>query len=457
LKESLGMAQKRALVVDDSKAARVALKRMLERYDLEVEFAESGEQAIDFLRSQVVDVIFMDHSMPGMDGFEAVSVIKADPRTALIPVMMYTAKEGEVYVGQARALGAVGVLPKDVQPGVLFEMLLKLGLVTDRRAALRRRTAETEEKAAAEREEETERALERQAMGASIQALISRTLQDQHLELRTDILASNRDFARRVAEEIWGRQKAEAELARQAAPPERQTGWGVAATLLVLAVVPLALLFLFYSEAAEQRDAALADNAQLRSTVAAQAETLDTLQFQLERGVGPGQGELESRYQALIAGMEWAANEDNRFGFAELPFDDARVEQLAELLARLAGAGFDGAVRLEAHLGEFCMKVDEAGGYRLADPEIPVGECDLIGNPLAENPGQGNGQSAAFTQFLANAPMLSRTGIDLTVLIHGSRDSERRYTFPPDVSTAGEWNRIAALNNRVELSLLPRR
>jgi hypothetical protein len=103
------------------------------------------------------------------------------------------------------------------------------------------------------------------------------------------------------------------------------------------------------------------------------------------------------------------------------------------------------------------MTVDEAGGYRLADPEIPVGECDLIGNPLAENPGQGNGQSAAFTQFLANAPMLSRTGIDLTVLIHGSRDSERRYTFPPDVSTAGEWNRIAALNNRVELSLLPRR
>jgi CheY-like chemotaxis protein len=451
------MAQKRALVVDDSKAARVALKRMLERYDLEVEFAESGEQAIDFLRNQVVDVIFMDHSMPGMDGFEAVSAIKADPRTALIPVMMYTAKEGEVYVGQARALGAVGVLPKDVQPGVLFEMLLKLGLVKDRRAALRRRTAEAEEKAAAEREEETERALERQAMGASIQALISRTLQDQHLELRTDILASNRDFARRVAEEIWGRQKAEAELARQAAPPERQTGWGVVATLLVLAIVPLALLFLLFSEAAEQRDAALADNAQLRSTVAEQAETLDTLQFQLERGVGPGQGELESRYQALIAGMEWAANEDNRFGFAELPFDDARVEQLAELLARLAGVGFDGAVRLEAHLGEFCMTVDEAGGYRLADPAIPVGECDLIGHPLAENPGQGNGQSATFTQFLANAPMLSRTGIDLTVLIHGSRDSERRYTFPPDVSTAGEWNRIAGLNNRVEISLLPRR
>lgn len=450
------MAEKRALVVDDSKAARVALKRMLERYDLEVEFAESGEQAIEFMRHQVVDVIFMDHSMPGMDGFEAVSLLKADPRTALVPVMMYTAKEGEVYVGQARALGAVGVLPKDVQPGVLFEMLLKLGLVQDRRAALRRRTAAAQEKSAAEREEETERALERQAMGASIQALITRTLQDQHLELRTDILASNRDFARRVAEEIWGRQRAEAELAPQA-PPERPIGWGMVALLLLLAVVPLALLFVLFSQAAAQRDQALADNAELRATMAEQAGTLESLQFNLERGIAPGQAETDGRYRGLVAGMEWAANEDSRFGFAELPFDDARVEQLAELLARLAAVGFDGAIRLEAHLGEFCMTVDEAGSYRLADPDTPLGECDLIGNPLAEGAGQGNGQSEAFKQFLANAPMLSRTGIDLTVLTHGSRDSERRYPYPPEISTAGEWNRIAARNNRVETSLLPRR
>jgi len=451
------MAQKRALVVDDSKAARVALKRMLERYDLEVEFAESGEQAIDFLRSQVVDVIFMDHSMPGMDGFEAVSLIKADPRTALIPVMMYTAKEGEVYVGQARALGAVGVLPKDVQPGVLFEMLLKLGLVQDRRTALRRHTTDTAQKTEAEREEETERALERQAMGASIQALISRTLQDQHLELRTDVLASNRDFARRVAEEIWGRQKAEAELALQAAPQEKPIGWAVVAALLVLAVVPLLLLFMMFSQAAAQRDQALAENTQLRSTLAEQAGVLDSLEFQAERGIGPGPAEMEGRYRALIAGIEWAANEDSRFDFAELPFDDDRVEQLAELLARLAAVGFDGAIRLEAHLGEFCMTVDGAGRYRLADPAMPVGECDLIGNPLAEDAGEGNGQSEAFTQFLANAPMLSRTGIDLTVLTHSRRDSQRRYPYPTAVSTAGEWNRVAARNNRVETSLLPRR
>ena len=54
--------------------------------------------------------------MPGMDGFQAVQAIKNNPRTAMIPILMYTSQEGELYLGQARALGAVGVLPKSVAP-----------------------------------------------------------------------------------------------------------------------------------------------------------------------------------------------------------------------------------------------------------------------------------------------------------------------------------------------------
>mgnify|MGYP001024877640 FL=1 len=452
------MAQKRALVVDDSRAARVALQRMLERYDLHVDFAESGEAAIDFLKHQVVDVIFMDHSMPGMDGFEAVSAIKGDPRTALIPVMMYTAKEGEVYVGQARALGAVGALPKDVQPGVLFEMLHKLGLVKDRRAGARRRTAEAKAEAKAASETETERALERQALGASIQALITRTLQDQHLELRTDVLASNRDFARRVADEIWGRQKAEAELARQEAEAgQPRAHWGMLATLVVLAVVPIALLFLLFIQASQQRDEALADNARLRQTITTQSESLDRLQQDGPLGPRTARGsEADADYRVLVGALGWAASQDTRFGFGELPFDDRRLEQVTELLARLTAAGFDGSVRIDAHLGEFCMRVDETGRYRLADPTTPLSACEVVGNPLAEAM-PAAAQSSAFQEFLAAAPMLSRGGIDLDVVLRGSRDSQRLYDFPPDITTAGEWNAIAARNNRVEFSLFPRR
>ena len=110
------MTAKRALIVDDSKSARVVLSRMLQKYGIEVDTAESAEAAIDYLVHQSPDVIFMDHLMPGMDGFQAVQAIKNNPRTATIPIMMYTSQEGELYVGQARALGAVGVLPKLVKP-----------------------------------------------------------------------------------------------------------------------------------------------------------------------------------------------------------------------------------------------------------------------------------------------------------------------------------------------------
>ena len=66
---------KTALIVDDSKSARVVLKRVLETHDLDVDTTESAEEALDYLIGNRPDVIFMDHLMPGMDGFEAVSAI----------------------------------------------------------------------------------------------------------------------------------------------------------------------------------------------------------------------------------------------------------------------------------------------------------------------------------------------------------------------------------------------
>src|SRR5271167_1509336 len=127
------MARKRALVVDDSKSARVILSRMLEKYDIEVDMAESAEQAIEYLQHDRPDAIFMDHLMPGMDGLEAVQAIKGNPQTAMIPIMMYTSQEGELYVGQARALGAMGVLPKQVRPVDVSKVLYELHLLPDRR------------------------------------------------------------------------------------------------------------------------------------------------------------------------------------------------------------------------------------------------------------------------------------------------------------------------------------
>lgn len=451
------MALKRALVVDDSKSARVALQRLLEQHGIAVSFAESGEEAIDFLKHQAVDVIFMDHSMPGMDGFEAVSAIKADPRTAMIPVMMYTAKEGEVYVGQARALGAVGVLPKQVQPGVLFEMLLKLGLVKERRAGTRRRSSDGERraKAAAPATDQAELLLERQALGMSIQALITRILQDQHLELRSDVLASNRDFARRVAEEIHARQQAEAELAQVEAPrPKGLNGLGVGLGLLV-GLLPALVLYVFYAQAAGERDAARAENAQLAATAQQQSTLLETLRGELSASRDDEQFTADSRQLAIVDALQWAANQGNDLDYDEIPFGDARIDSLRDLLERLTAIGFTGTVQLESHLGEFCLGDDGAGGYRLAPPDTALADCALVGHPLGGSTALRERLSVGFANFLATSPLLDDTGIAVRLVAHGSRDSTRRYAFPLDLRTAGDWNRIATLNNRVEFALIP--
>jgi CheY-like chemotaxis protein len=127
------MSAKRALVVDDSKSARMFLSRILERHEIAVDAAESAEQAIEYLARHKPDVIFMDHMMPGMDGFQAVQTIKNNPRTSSIPILMYTSQEGDLYLGQARALGAEGVLPKQIKQADVTRMLYQLRLVSDRR------------------------------------------------------------------------------------------------------------------------------------------------------------------------------------------------------------------------------------------------------------------------------------------------------------------------------------
>jgi CheY-like chemotaxis protein len=127
------MSAKRALVVDDSKSARLFLSRILERHEITVDAAETAEQAIEYLARTRPDVIFMDHMMPGMDGFQAVQTIKNNPRTSSIPILMYTSQEGDLYLGQARALGAEGVLPKQIKQADVTRMLYQLRLVADRR------------------------------------------------------------------------------------------------------------------------------------------------------------------------------------------------------------------------------------------------------------------------------------------------------------------------------------
>jgi CheY-like chemotaxis protein len=117
------MTQKNILLVDDSKSARYALRLLLQKQGFEVDMADSAELALEMLKSKKPDAIFMDHMMPGMDGFEATELIKGNPATTHIPVVMCTSNDQDEYVRQAKSMGSLGILPKPATPAKLVEML----------------------------------------------------------------------------------------------------------------------------------------------------------------------------------------------------------------------------------------------------------------------------------------------------------------------------------------------
>lgn len=117
---------KTALVVDDSKSARFALRKFLEGFNYQVETAENANEAYAALTRGLPDVVFMDHIMPGVDGFEALRTIKADAQMAGVPVVICSSNEGEAFVTEAHARGASGVLQKPPSPEQIAGVLANL-------------------------------------------------------------------------------------------------------------------------------------------------------------------------------------------------------------------------------------------------------------------------------------------------------------------------------------------
>ncbi|MDX1482698.1 MAG: response regulator [Woeseiaceae bacterium] len=434
---------KRALVVDDSKIARVALKKQLEEYEIAVETADSGEEALEFLKHDYVDVIFMDHVMPGMDGLTAVRELKGNPRTATIPVMMYTSKEGEVYVSQARALGAVDVLPKQVQPGVLYGMLIKLGLVRDRRKA------SNDEGDGGSRNGADAGA--DQALGTPLPELLARIIADQYSVMRSDLLTTQRNFAKYVADEVFERQRVEREVEESKAPAQPfivQHALPLLTALLALTTIVFAALFV--DARIDRNDGSApttaADAARSAGSVATNPAAADAAAADVEA--------IMADRRNLLDTLAWTLNQTGIVGFGGVPFNGARAEQIVTLTSQLASAGFEGTLRVESHLGEFCLDVDANGNYLLADPATPVADCAMIGHPLDASSSLAERQTPGFAAAIEDARLAVSPAIRLEVVANDRMSSVPLVPYPPLPVLAGDWNQVATRNNRVEFTLI---
>lgn len=104
--------QKTALVIDDSKSVRFALGRLLESLGYIPAYADCADAGYKALSQQLPEVIFLDHIMPGVDGFAALKSIKSNPRTASVPVIICSSNDSADYIASANARGASTVLHK---------------------------------------------------------------------------------------------------------------------------------------------------------------------------------------------------------------------------------------------------------------------------------------------------------------------------------------------------------
>jgi CheY-like chemotaxis protein len=425
---------KRALIVDDSKSARLSLARILQKHAIEVDTAESAELAIEYLATHRPDAIFMDHMMAGMDGLQAVQIIKNNPRTATIPIMMYTSQEGELYVGQARALGAIGVMPKQVKPADVTKVLYQLNLAVDRRSSDQTSFRPVELVGAANDD---------QHHGSTYPSLHAEgTVREQLLELRRTVLSGFDSQGDRLLADM--RTVLQEQHPRSAAvdPQPPRSAWlpwllvaGLAGACAVLAGV--------YSAQGSRLSAVETELAQLKAVPLPSAAAPPDLAPDSAPDApvaAPPQAPAPLIVKTIIQTVPYGAE----------PFSGARLDAIRQLFDRLTAQGFQGSVDIRTYSGRFCLVGNATDGYSLAPDDLPFARCDMVSGAANDQAASAVRIPVVLADLMGGLRASSRDQIHVQV---SGGDGTGSAGYPPvsDTLTAGEWNRAASANNRVEI------
>ncbi|HEV8001869.1 MAG TPA: response regulator, partial [Planctomycetaceae bacterium] len=107
------------LLVDDRAENLLAYRAILGELDLDLMFADCGEEALKHVLGNDFAVILLDVNMPGMDGFETATFIRGRKRSAHTPIIFVTAFPDEFHAARGYAHGAVDYLQTPIVPEVL--------------------------------------------------------------------------------------------------------------------------------------------------------------------------------------------------------------------------------------------------------------------------------------------------------------------------------------------------
>jgi hypothetical protein len=275
-------------------------------------------------------------------------------------------------------------------------------------------------------------------------------VKDQAVDVRRFIVASLDSFASRIVADV--REAMPAPTLEFPPPPVRaaRPTWpwaaGVAAACLV--AVAFAVFWVMARDDLAKSRAEVAGlrsaNAELqRARLDLSASVKDLTAALAAASIGTG---------TAGAGAAAGAPRVETVPYGEIPFDRGRLEVLRELLGKLEAQGFHGVVKITSLSGLFCLSGNAADGFAPAGAGVMASKCDVVGNPFEESLSGQQRQSLAFANLIAG--VRQRTGGAITVAIENGGSAHPSTPYPARIEslTAGEWNRAAAANNRVEFA-----
>jgi two-component system phosphate regulon response regulator PhoB len=114
------VAREKILVVDDEEDILDLVRYNLEKEGYTVSCVGSGEEALEMARSMKPDLMLLDLMLPGLDGLEVCKILKFQPSTNTMPIIMLTAKGEESDIVAGLELGADDYISKPFSPKVLI-------------------------------------------------------------------------------------------------------------------------------------------------------------------------------------------------------------------------------------------------------------------------------------------------------------------------------------------------
>ena len=116
----------RVLTVDDSRTILAMLRHTLSNAGFEVLQAEDGQQGLDLLATEAVDLVITDINMPVMDGIEFIRNVRASGKHNSLPILILTTETSQEKRDLGKAAGGTGWIVKPFEPEKLIAVIRRV-------------------------------------------------------------------------------------------------------------------------------------------------------------------------------------------------------------------------------------------------------------------------------------------------------------------------------------------